>query len=70
MGLAQRVTTPMTVDEFRTWADRQPGRWELVDGQPRAMSPASRAKNATQQDKPQAMAEIFRPIGTPGAWSF
>ena len=41
MGLAQRVTTPMTVDEFRTWADRQPGRWELVDGQPRAMSPAS-----------------------------
>ena len=41
MGLAQRVTTPMTVDEFRTWADRQPGRWELVDGHPRAMSPAS-----------------------------
>ena len=31
----------MTVAEFRAWADRQPGKWELVDGQPRAMAPAS-----------------------------
>jgi Uma2 family endonuclease len=38
---AQRVTTPMTVDEFRSWAARQPGQWELVNGQRRAMSPAS-----------------------------
>ena len=37
MGLAQRVTTPMTVDEFRSWAARQSGRWELVDGQPVAV---------------------------------
>jgi Uma2 family endonuclease len=33
--------TPMDVDEFRDWASRQPGKWELVDGEPRAMSPAS-----------------------------
>ena len=32
MAYAERPSTPMTVAQFRTWADRQPGRWELVDG--------------------------------------
>ena len=41
MAEARRAAIPMTVDEFRRWADRQPGKWELVDGQPRAMAPAS-----------------------------
>src|SRR5688500_12863611 len=38
---AARVAIPMTVEEFRDWVGRQPGRWELADGQPRAMAPAS-----------------------------
>ncbi|MDX2266396.1 MAG: Uma2 family endonuclease [Hyphomicrobiales bacterium] len=29
----------MTVDEFLRWAEDQPGRWELYDGVPTAMSP-------------------------------
>ena len=29
----------MTVDEFIAWAAGQPGRWELYDGEPVAMSP-------------------------------
>ena len=29
----------MSVDEFLPWAERQPGRWELVDGIPVAMAP-------------------------------
>jgi Uma2 family endonuclease len=29
----------MTVDEFLTWAETQPGRWELFDGVPVEMSP-------------------------------
>jgi Uma2 family endonuclease len=29
----------MSVDEFLVWAERQPGRWELVDGVPTAVSP-------------------------------
>lgn len=41
MAQARRVAPPMTVTEFRDWADRQPGKWELVDGRPRAMAPAS-----------------------------
>jgi Uma2 family endonuclease len=41
MTAAQRTMTPMTVEEFREWAAQQPGKWELVDGIPRAMSPGS-----------------------------
>lgn len=29
----------MSVDEFLAWAERQPGRWELLEGIPTAMSP-------------------------------
>ncbi len=29
----------MSIDEFLQWAERQPGRWELLDGTPTAMSP-------------------------------
>src|SRR5258708_3449143 len=29
----------MTVPEFLAWAERQPDRWELLDGMPVAMSP-------------------------------
>jgi Uma2 family endonuclease len=29
----------MSVDEFLAWAERQPDRWELLDGIPTAMSP-------------------------------
>jgi Uma2 family endonuclease len=29
----------MSVDEFLAWAERQPDRWELVEGIPTAMSP-------------------------------
>jgi Uma2 family endonuclease len=29
----------MSVDEFLAWAERQPDRWELVEGIPAAMSP-------------------------------
>jgi Uma2 family endonuclease len=29
----------MSVDEFVTWAEQQPDRWELLDGLPVAMSP-------------------------------
>lgn len=35
------ATTPMMVAEFRDWADRQPGKWELVNGRPRSMPTAS-----------------------------
>jgi len=41
MNIAARRKAPhhMTVDEFVAWAGD--GRWQLVDGEPRAMAPAS-----------------------------
>lgn len=48
MAQAERASTPMTVVQFRAWADRQPGRWELVDGQPRATAPASTTRGLIQ----------------------
>ena len=41
MSQAERVAPPMAVEEFRAWSARQPGKWDLVDGWPRAMAPAS-----------------------------
>lgn len=48
MSHAKRAAPPMTVEEFLDWAARQPGEWELVDGWPRAMAPASTAHGAIQ----------------------
>lgn len=44
----ERATVPMTVSEFRRWADRQSGKWELVDGYPRAMTLPSSAHSLIQ----------------------
>lgn len=38
-GMVAQPKPRMTVDEFLTWADGQPGRFELVDGEVFAMSP-------------------------------
>jgi Uma2 family endonuclease len=32
---------PRTVAEFQVWHDRQPERWEFIDGRPRMMAPGS-----------------------------
>jgi Uma2 family endonuclease len=43
MSTALRHAAPhhMTVDEFLDWVSGAPGKWQLVDGEPRAMAPAS-----------------------------
>lgn len=43
MSTALRHEAPhhMTTDEFLDWASGAPGKWQLVDGEPRAMAPAS-----------------------------
>lgn len=41
MSAAEKLPRPMTIEEFLDWADRQPGRWELRDGVPSRMAPAS-----------------------------
>ncbi|WP_372424584.1 Uma2 family endonuclease [Salinarimonas chemoclinalis] len=39
--MAEPAPRDWTIDEFLAWQEHQPERWELVDGQPRAMAGAS-----------------------------
>ena len=41
MVVAAKIPVRMTVDEFLTWDSEDGYRYELVDGEPRAMTPAS-----------------------------
>ncbi len=41
---------PMTVDEFIAWGDGEGGKYQLVDGEVRAMSPASTTHGTIQAD--------------------
>jgi Uma2 family endonuclease len=65
MSRAARVAIPMTVEEFRAWADCQPGKWELVDGEPRAMAPASLAHAFIQAEATFLIARHLRVRGSP-----
>jgi Uma2 family endonuclease len=50
MDAAQRIPAIMTLQEFLAW-DAPPGPpWQLVDGEPRAMAPASRTHNGIQTE--------------------
>lgn len=40
----------LSVPDFLVWSATTPGRWELVDGAPRAMAPASRTHGALQSE--------------------
>jgi Uma2 family endonuclease len=50
MGAIAKIPVRMTVAEFLAW-DAGDGRlWQLVDGEPRAMAPASRTHGALQNE--------------------
>jgi len=40
----------MTIEEFLAWDAPGPHRWQLVEGEPRAMAPASRTHGAIQSE--------------------
>jgi Uma2 family endonuclease len=48
MEAALRIPTIMTVSEFLAWEAPPGPLWQLVDGEPRAMAPASRTHNGIQ----------------------
>jgi len=48
MVAALKIPAVMTVAEFLAWDAPQGRRWQLVDGEPQAMAPASRTHNALQ----------------------
>ena len=59
----RRVPHHMTVEEFIAWAGD--GRWQLVDGEPRAMSPASATHGIIQTNVGYTLTRHLRATGSP-----
>jgi Uma2 family endonuclease len=50
MSASLKVPSPMTVAEFLSWQQPPDTLWQLVDGEPTAMAPASRTHAAIQAE--------------------
>jgi Uma2 family endonuclease len=50
MGAIAKIPVRMTVAEFLAWDARDGRLWQLVDGEPQAMAPASRTHGALQNE--------------------
>src|SRR4051812_22834090 len=50
VALAKVIPGRMSVAEFLEWSADEKGRWELVDGEPRAVAPPSRTHGAIQNE--------------------
>ncbi len=48
MSAAAKTQVRMTVDEFLNWEPGDGFRWQLIDGEPRCMSPSSRTHGSIQ----------------------
>lgn len=59
------VPVHMSVDEFLAWAPASPGRWQLVDGVPIAMAPASLDHGVLQAELARLIGNHLRAIGSP-----
>ena len=65
MNTAMRRKVPhhMTVDEFIAWVGD--GRWQLVDGEPRAMAPANATHGIIQANVAYTLTRHLRDAGSP-----
>ncbi|MBV9251516.1 MAG: Uma2 family endonuclease, partial [Acetobacteraceae bacterium] len=55
----------MTVEEFLAWAPPDSQHWQLVDGEPQAMAPASRTHNSIQGELQRLLANHLAERGSP-----
>jgi Uma2 family endonuclease len=58
------VPVQMSVDEFLAWAPGAGERWQLVDGVPNAMAPASLTHGALQPEMARLMGHHLRASGS------
>ncbi|MCI0598307.1 MAG: Uma2 family endonuclease [Beijerinckiaceae bacterium] len=59
MGALPKIPVSMTVAEFLAWTPQSAQLWQLVDGEPRAMAPASRTHGAIQNELGQLIANAL-----------
>jgi Uma2 family endonuclease len=65
MGSALKPPAAMTVAEFLAWDAPGSGRWQLVDGEPVAMAPASRTHGALQPELGRLVGNHLVACGSP-----
>jgi Uma2 family endonuclease len=65
MSSALKPPAVMTVAEFLAWDAPGPGRWQLVDGEPVAMAPASRTHGTIQMEIGRLMGNHLAASGSP-----
>jgi Uma2 family endonuclease len=53
----------LTIPEFLTWADRQPGRWQLRDGEPEMMAPPGSRHGSIQAELGALLRNHLRAAG-------
>ncbi len=63
MNAIAKIPVRMTVEEFLLWADATPGRWELVDGEPRAMTPPLRSHGSLQAELGRCLGNRLLELG-------
>jgi Uma2 family endonuclease len=62
---AQALRERMTVTEFLDWASGEDGRWQLVDGEPRAMAPANTVHSYLQNELGRLIGNHLRAVDAP-----
>ncbi len=62
-AIRRRAPHHMSVDEFIAWAGD--GRWQLVDGEPRAMAPANATHGIFQANVAYTLTRHLRDAGSP-----
>jgi len=67
MSALPKIPARMSVAEFLTWNPPSPLLWQLVDGEPQAMAPASRTHGAIQNEIGRLIANHLSERGSPCA---
>lgn len=67
MSALPKIPSRMSVAEFLAWDAPAPGPWQLVDGEPQAMAPASRTHGAIQNELGRLIANHLVECGSPCA---
>jgi Uma2 family endonuclease len=65
MSEAVKIPVRMSAAEFLGWNPGDGRRWQLVDGEPRAMAPASRAHGAVQSELGRRIGNHLEERGSP-----
>src|SRR5579871_5417489 len=65
MSAATKLTVPMSVAEFLKWNAEDGRNWQLVDGEPQAMAPASRTHAALINELGALLRNFFAERGGP-----